>query len=79
MSPKSYRVILASHSSSGSPTGFSRDNLGLYLRESVCDKYQNFTVEPTVVAMAYGENRGLWIYRQEETAVRTHWEETVFL
>ena len=38
------------------------------MSENVCDKYQNFTVNPAV-----GKNRGLWIYRQVETVVRTDW------
>ena len=78
MSPKSYRLIFASHSSTGLPSGCSKDNLGLHVGESVCDEYQNFTVSPAAVAMVHGESRGLWIYRQVETVVRTHWAVIAF-
>ena len=57
MSRKGYRLIFASHSSTGSPSGFSRDNLGLHVRESVCAKNQNFTVNPAAAAMVHGGNR----------------------
>ena len=73
MSPKHSRLIFASHSSTGSPSSFSKDNLDLHVGESVCDKYQNFTDSPAAVAMAHRENGGQWIYRQVKTAVRIHW------
>ena len=56
MGPERYRLISASHSSTGSPSGLSNDYLGLYARESVCDEYQTFTVNSASVAMVYGEN-----------------------
>ena len=43
MSPKSYRRICASHSSTNSSSGFSKGNLGLYVGKSVCEKNQSFT------------------------------------
>ena len=38
MSPKSYRLIFASHSSTPSPLGFSKGNLAQYEGKSVSDK-----------------------------------------
>ena len=73
MNPKSYRPIFASDTFTGSPSGFSKDNLGLHVGESVCNKYQTFTAYPVAVAMVHGENRGLWVYRHVETVIRTHW------
>ena len=70
MSLKGYRLIFASHSATGSPSGFSK---GLYIGESVSDKFQTFTVNPGAVAMAHQENHELWIHSQVETVVRTHW------
>ena len=60
MIPKSSRVIFASHCSTGSPSGFSKDNLGPYEGESICDKYQIFTVNPAAVAMT---NEKITAYR----------------
>ena len=73
MCRKGCRLIFASHSSTGSPSGFSKDNLGLYIGESVSDKYQTFTIDPGAVAMAHRENHELWIHSRVETVVRTHW------
>ena len=54
--PESHRLIFASDSSTGSPSGFSKDNLGLYIGESVSDKYQTFTVNPAALVMGHREN-----------------------
>ena len=35
MSPKTYRLIYASDSSTASPSGFSKGNLGLYEGKSI--------------------------------------------
>ena len=61
MTPKNYRVIFASHSSTGSPSGFSKGNLGLYVEKSVCNKNQGFNKNTPAVAMAQWENHGLLI------------------
>ena len=42
MSPKAYRLIYASHSSTAPPSGFSRGNLGLYEGKSIGDKEPKF-------------------------------------
>ena len=55
MSPKSYRLIFASHSSTASPLGFSKGSLALYERKSVSDKNQSFTIGTPTVEMAQGE------------------------
>ena len=55
MNPKSYRLIFTNHSSIGSPSGFSNDNLRLHLQELFYNKYQIFTVILAYVAMAHGE------------------------
>ena len=55
MSPKSYRLIFASHGFIGSPSGFNKDNIGVHVGESACGEYQNFTARPATVAMAHGE------------------------
>ena len=72
MSPKLYRLTFARHSSTSLPSGFSKDNLGLQVEESVCDKYQNFTVNKASGAMAHGENCGLWIHKQVERVLQIH-------
>ena len=38
MRQKSYRLIFASHSSTTPPSGLGKDNLGLHVGKSVCDK-----------------------------------------
>ena len=73
MSPKSYRLFFASHSSISSPSGFSRGNLGLHVGEFVCDKYPNFSSNSATVMMVHGKSRGLSIYMQVETLVEIHW------
>ena len=77
MSPKSYRLIFASHTSTSS---LSKGNLGLYviiyviiiitIGTSVCDKNHSVNINITVMAMAQCENRGLLVWRQ---LVRVHW------
>ena len=54
MSPKSYRLIFASHSSIGSPSGFGKDKLGLYVRKSITST-KIFPVTQAAVAMVHGE------------------------
>ena len=62
--PKKFRLIFASHSSTGSPSGFRKDGTKLNAAESVCDKYQNFTfnnhqiftVNPAAAVMVHGKN-----------------------
>ena len=61
MSPKSYRLIYASHSSTASPSGFSKSNLGLYEGKSFGNKNQSFTINTPAVVMAQWKNRGLQI------------------
>ena len=70
--PESYRLIFASHSSTGLPSGFSKYNIVLHVGESVCDKYQNFSVNLVSASMVHRENRRLRIYRQVETVVLLH-------
>ena len=59
MSPERYRLIFASHSSTSSHSGFRKDNIGLHVRESVCDKHQNFIIISAFVAMTHG-SIGRW-------------------
>ena len=47
MSPKPYRLIFASDSSTGCPSGFSKGNLRLYVGESVCDTNRSLTIRKT--------------------------------
>ena len=61
MSPKCYRLMFASHSSTASPLGFSKGNLDLYEGKYVGDKNRSFTINSAVVAMVEWENRGLLI------------------
>ena len=55
MSPESYRLIFDSHSSTDSPSGFSKGSLALYEGKSVSDKNQSFTISTPTVEMAQGE------------------------
>ena len=59
-SPKSYRLIFASHSFAGSSSDLNKDNLGLYAGESVLDKYQNFPYNSASAALgAWGKSRSM--------------------
>ena len=61
MSPKSYTPIFASHRSTCSPSGLSKDKLALYVVESVCHKDIIVTVNQPAAAMVHGESCGLFI------------------
>ena len=61
MNPNSYGLIFASHSSTASPSGLSKGNLGLNEGKFFGDKNQNFTSSTPAVATAQWENRGLLI------------------
>ena len=78
MSLKSYGLTFASHSCTDSYSGFSKDNLGLHVGESFCDKYQDFTINPATAAMKHGENRALGDYMHWITVVPTYWMVIVF-
>ena len=61
MSPKSYRLIFASQSSTGLPSGFSKGSLGLYIGKSVRNKNQTFNNNTPVLAISQWENFGLLV------------------
>ena len=63
-------LIVASHSSTGSPSGFSKDNLGPYVGKSVFYKNQRFNKNTLSVAMAQWKNRGVLIWG---LLVRNRW------
>ena len=51
MSPKSYRQIVASHSSIASPSCFSRGSLALHKGKSAGGMNQSFTISTSVVVI----------------------------
>ena len=62
MSPKSYGLIFASHSSTASLSGFSKDKLGMYVGKSVCEKNKSFTCDTSVEAMTHWNSPQLRIW-----------------
>ena len=58
---KSYGLTFASHNFITSPSGVGKNDTGLYVGKSVCDKNQSFIGKTSDVAMAHCKNRGQWI------------------